>query len=193
VPEFSLWSVFYNYGSVKTMFHYEKSLTPSELDKEFSDISENIAKLGFPEGFSEFVPYAISELFANVKEHSRAKKATVCISVRGNKCVINITDNGIGFRKSYIAKKIYPKDEFSAIEFALGGLSTKSQERGFGLYSIKQLVEELGGEITVKTGKAMVEIRQNKTVSRDSPVYTEGVDIALKIPVKKVEFYKFVQ
>lgn len=175
------------------MFSYKKFLSPESLDKEFSDISEKITKLGLPEGFSEFVPYTVSELFANIKEHSRAKKAIVFISIRENKCAINIADDGIGLRKSYLAKKIYPKDEFSSIEFALGGLSTKSQERGFGLYSIKQLVGELGGEITVKTGRAVVKIQHKKTTSRDSPVYMRGVDIALKVPVEKLEFYKFVQ
>lgn len=181
------------YGKTNIMFNEKKVLSPAGLDKEFSDISEKIAKLNLPKGFFQFVPYVISELLANIKEHSRAKRVTISVTLEGNKCEINISDNGIGFRKSYLAKKIYPKDDFSAIEFAFGGLSTKSQERGFGLYSIKQLVEELGGEVVVKTGNATVEIQKNKTSSRDNPVYVKGVDIALKVSVKSMDFYKFVQ
>ena len=175
------------------MINYNRHLSPVDLDKEFENISEKIKELGLPEGFFEFVPYVIAELFANVKEHSGAKKVGVVVKIDKGNCTIAVADDGIGFRKSYLTKKIYPKDDFAAIEFAVGGLSTKdSQERGWGLYSIKKLVEELRGIMIIKSGDARIEISKNSTLAKHNSKSVRGVEVDLRVLVRKIDFYKFV-
>lgn len=173
---------------------YQKGATPKSLDEEFSEISKKLSNLELPKGFLEFVLYVISELFANIKEHSRAKAVSVSVKLTQQNCSIKIADKGVGFRKSYLAKNIYPKDDFSAIEFALSGLSTKdSRERGFGLYSIRKLTEALGGEMVIESGSARALAQKNQLNFKENADKIQGVIIAVHTPVEALDFYKFVE
>ena len=155
------------------MLNYKKKVSFGRLEQEVTKISETIAGLKLPAGFLTSILYIISEVSANVKEHSHAKNVSLTITIGKKNAEINIADDGIGFRTSYLRKKIYPKDDFSAIEFALSGLSTKgSQERGFGLYSIKKLTEALKGQLIIKTGKEVKEIAQKTAKELGLPLST---------------------
>ena len=115
------------------------------------------------------------------------------MEIKNDKCFIKIRDKGIGLRQSYLKKKIVPKDDFSAIEFALSGLSTKSsQERGFGLYSIKKLVKTLGGNLIITTGSAKISVQKNKINLHPLPQKFSGTMIEIKTPIKKLNFYKAI-
>ena len=175
------------------MLVYKKKILTKKLNEAFIIISQKIEKLTIPKEFSQFVLYAISELFANIQEHSKAKTASITVKIDKKNSLIEISDNGIGLRKSYILKKIYPKNDFSAIEFALSGLSTKDfQRRGFGFYTIRKFIESLEGEMNIKGGKALVNIRKNKMDFSLCPV-KKGVKIILKTPVKNINFYKYIE
>jgi len=176
------------------MFFYRNKIIFRNLEKELRKISEKIEVLEFPQGFLEFALYTISEIFANVKEHSLAKNILIDIKIEQKRCKIEIQDDGIGFRKSYLRKKIYPKDDFSAIEFALSGLSTKDpRERGFGLYSIKKLVEAIRGQLIIKTGLGRAIIEKNKINFNKIPKKKQGVFISINSPVKNIDFYKIIR
>lgn len=176
------------------MFNYKNKIVFASLEKELKKISKTIENLKFPPGFLEYILYVISEIFANIKEHSRAKSISIEIEITPQKCRMKITDDGIGFRRSYLRKKIYPKDDFSAIEFALSGLSTKDfRERGFGLYSIRKLIEALRGKFIIETGIARAIIEKNRINFQKNLKEKPGVSIDIETVVKKIDFYKFIK
>jgi len=174
-------------------FEYKKTFRFSELESEFVAISEEIEALKFPKGFLEFVLYALSELFANVREHSKAEKVSTTVKITDRNCLIDVADEGVGFKKTYTASGIYAKDDVSAIEFALSGLSTKNlKERGFGLYSIRKLGEDLGGTLTVESGLARAIIRENTIAFVHRKQKMKGVRVGIAVPVKSLDFYKVI-
>lgn len=176
------------------MLNYKKSATFNQLDKEFENITKKLEKIEFPKGFLDFLLYTVSELFANIKEHSKAKRAFLLIKLLEKNCLIEVSDNGIGLRKSYLLKKIYPKNDFSAIEFALSGLSTKDPtERGFGLYTIRKFIEALGGKMVITSGLASSSIKRNRVESKKLTKPIEGTKIYLETEIKKLDFYKLIE
>ncbi len=176
------------------MINYKKRIPFKKLDDEFAVISEEIEKLKIPEGFLQFVLYSISELFANIKEHSKADRISIEIKIDKDVFLVKVSDDGIGLRKSYLSKGIFPKDDSSAIEFALSGLSTKDpKERGYGLYTIRKFIETLDGTMELKSGKSLAIIGRNKIQFKKILGETKGVNILLKTKIKKVDFYKIVK
>lgn len=176
------------------MINLNKKTTFQKLNQEFINISEQIEKLKFPKGFLQFILYTLSELFNNIKEHSKAKTVLIQININKKNCLMQISDNGIGLRESYLLKKIYPKDDFAAVEFALSGLSTKdAQERGFGLYSVRKLVENLNGDMMIKSNQAQALISKNQIISKKILKKVQGVGIIIDVPVKAFDFYKIIK
>lgn len=176
------------------MFNYEEKITFSELEQAFNDISQNIRKQTLPKGFLTFILYVLSELFANIKEHSQTKTIFIALKINKRNCLIKISDQGIGFRSSYLRKKIYPKDDFAAIEFALSGLSTKDmQERGFGLYSIRKLIEKLKGKMIISSDVAIALIGKNQITFKRSAKKIRGVSINIAVGVNALDFYKIIR
>jgi signal transduction histidine kinase len=171
-----------------------KKFYTEKIDDEFNKLSTYFQNLKLPNGFLDFLIYAISELFANIKEHSNAKLVSVKIKFSEKQCFIYISDNGIGLRNSYLSKKIFPKDDRIAIEFALGGYSTKNlQERGFGLYSIRNLMEALKGTMTIRSGKIAAEISKNTITFKEIPKAIKGTAITLDTKIQKIDVYKFIE
>jgi len=175
------------------MINYKKRVNSSDLEEELKTISKKVEELKLPKGFLEFVIYVFSEISANIKEHSEAKSTIIEIKINKD-CLISFSDNGIGLRKSYLLKEIYPKDDRAAIEFALGGLSTKgSQERGFGLYSIKKLTSNLEGEMIIKSGSIEAVIKKNQVNFNNLVEEKKGVNIIIKTKVKELDFYNAIE
>ncbi len=177
------------------IFKYKKSIIISNFDKEIDLISEKIKNLNLPKGFFEFIIYTLSELLVNVKEHAKIDKISLVVIIDKKRSLINVVDKGIGLKQSYLSHRIYAKDDFSAIEFALSGLSTKakgSQERGFGLYSIRKFIEEVRGEIIMESGLARVFIQKNKINFQNLKRKVRGTSINLNTPLKKIDFYKII-
>lgn len=176
------------------MFQYKNSISINNIDNELNNVSEKIRTLELPKGFLEGILYTISELFANIKEHSKARGARVQIKINNKNCCIEISDDGIGIRKSYILKNIYPKDDFSAIEFALSGLSTKDvNERGFGLYTIRKFSETLQGKMTMESGRGSALIEKNKIEFRTVSKTIKGVRVSIEINIKDIDFYQIIK
>lgn len=76
---------------------------------------------------------AVRELLTNVVKHSRANKIVVCIRKVGNHVQITVKDNGVGFDKSTMRK------------------SDTIREGGFGLFSIRENLEHIKGNLEIKT------------------------------------------
>jgi predicted ATPase/signal transduction histidine kinase len=80
-----------------------------------------------PDETTKITLYRISqELLMNIIKHSQAKKAIIIVSCRDRHLTIRVEDNGIGFESS--------------------GLNRKS---GFGLFSISERMNALGGSIQI--------------------------------------------
>ncbi len=73
---------------------------------------------------------AVRELLVNVVKHSQARKVKVSVQKDGGNIRIHVEDNGIGFDSS----KIY---------------SYSDRTRGFGLFSIRERLDYLGGYFTI--------------------------------------------
>lgn len=173
--------------------NYKKTISPKELEREFDSIFRETEHSKFPSGFMQFVLYALAELFANVKEHSKSTRVYLAVKIDKN-CLIRVEDDGIGVRNSYLSKNIYPKDDSSAIELAIAGLSTKDfKERGYGLYSIKKFIESFNGKMEIKSGASSVEIQKNKIQFKKVSKKVKGTCILLEIKVQDIDFYKIIR
>lgn len=82
-----------------------------------------------------FLYQAVRELFTNVAKHAQTEKANVSIEKDHANIRICVEDNGVGFTRS---RKH----------------SSKDKNKGFGLFSIKERLEQLGGHLEIETHDA---------------------------------------
>lgn len=75
---------------------------------------------------------SVRELLANVIKHARAKNIKVSICKEGEKIAITVQDDGIGFDSS-------------------GNLEESDLTKGFGLFSIHENLNQLGGNVEVNS------------------------------------------
>ena len=77
---------------------------------------------------------ATRELLTNVVKHAQAKQATVTV-LKETDCVsVKVEDNGVGFDTP-------------------DGMLTPGQTKGFGLFSIRERIEHLGGKFEIRSGR----------------------------------------
>ena len=81
-----------------------------------------------------FLFTAVRELLANVSKHARANKVKVTVRRLDNCISIHVTDDGVGFNA---AKMSFYLDE----------------NRGFGLFSIRERLHHLGGQMDIRSQK----------------------------------------
>ncbi len=90
---------------------------------------------GQPQPFDEAVRVmlfrAVRELLINVAKHADAAHATVRLQTEGDGVLLTVEDDGRGFDPSRL------------------GQSTRSGNRGFGLFNIRERVEHLGGKVQI--------------------------------------------
>ena len=171
-----------------------KKIPLKAIPDEYEKFNQQLHEVTLPSGFSEFLLYVLSEMFSNISEHSEATLANLLVRLLNRQCAVEIGDNGIGLRSSYEKKEIYPKDDFAAIQFALSGLSTKNfKERGYGFYSTRKLVSQNKGKLYVYSGIAKVEITHSETKLNHARKKLKGVSVRIEIPVRKIDFYKFIE
>ena len=85
----------------------------------------------------------INNLIQNVIAHSHADKIKIALSKQGNNLRLLLADNGVGIEKEdlkHIFERLYKCDK---------GRSEKGS--GLGLSIVHQLVEKMGGSITVES------------------------------------------
>jgi len=163
------------------------------LDKLEQDLYKEISNLNFHDRFYLSLKHIIYEILANIKEHLLCKNVEIKIKITQKTVTINIIDDGIGLKQSYLKNGIFVNDDKQAIEMALAGVSTKKRnERVFGLSSIRKLSEKLGGSIYIKTGTIQAEFK--KDISKFSKInFIKGTDILLNLPIKKINIYEIIK
>jgi PAS domain S-box-containing protein len=92
-------------------------------DKKPKPLDEDIKTLLFRD---------VRELLINVVKHSKATKVKISIHCVGDKMHVGVEDNGIGFDPAEVAAK-------------------SVKEGGFGLFSIRERLEQLGGHLEIES------------------------------------------
>ncbi|KJK57052.1 nickel transporter [Saccharothrix sp. ST-888] len=83
---------------------------------------------------------------ANVREHAHARTAALTLSYLGDQVVLDISDDGTGFRSDPTAAD--PTDPTAADPAAPGAAAP---DRGHGLPAMRARVRQLGGTLTVES------------------------------------------
>lgn len=105
-------------------------------------------------GGEEIVKYVVGELVDNIYQHSCFSYALVMAQKYAGMGFVDLSffDNGVTIPKNFADHGWEFKPHEAIIE-AIKGLSTKSDERGYGLYtSTKIFVEGLKGQILIVSG-----------------------------------------
>lgn len=142
------------------------------------------------------VHYFIDEFTENIVEHSGESCGRIMIQYYPVKeyLEICIIDEGKSILGSYLENgKTEITNDKEAIRAALNGISTKSQERGFGFHtSLDIIFKAIGGNVCVVSGAGMY---ANQLLIK-FPSYWKGTLLSIKIP-KKFEnpdsYYDFVK
>ena len=176
------------------MFSYDIKIKSAVLESEIQNITDGIVKQKLPAGFADLVIYVLSELCANVDEHSSAPDCRIRLNLDSEACVLSMEDNGIGFRNSYLGINKHTKDDRSAIMLALGGLSTKnSNERAFGLHSVRALIEHQRGKMIIKSGTCEVSITNDRMDFKELNKTLGGVHVAIETLVSSINIYNIIR
>ena len=94
------------------------------------------AKLKLDRQTSIILFRSIKEILVNVIKHSRASKVNLRVKKKSDIIEVEIEDNGIGF-------------DTSGIDLNYG----EKRKGGFGLFSIREQIEYLGGKFEIESGK----------------------------------------
>ena len=148
--------------------------------------------------------YLLSELTDNIYEHAHASRAYVMAQYYPKKGLIEASfmDDGVSIPRSLERGTgvKYPSDaESGAILDALEGKSAKSgSQRGFGLRTSVRVVNELGGEVLIVSGRGAVVAELGEEVrsySLGPPRELEGTLVTLRLPesARKVNLYALVE
>jgi signal transduction histidine kinase len=79
---------------------------------------------------------AVRELMVNVIKYAKAKTVNICVRKTGDKVIVDVEDDGVGFVPS-----------------KLDSVLLRGREGGFGLFNIKERMEYLGGDMNIKSSQ----------------------------------------
>lgn len=176
------------------MFEQKKKIKVPDIESEIQYIAKSITGIKLAAGISDFITYILSELSANIIEHSKTKTCVIGVFISPKEMKLNIEDCGIGIRNSYLQNKIFVKDDRTAIMIALNGISTKKlKERAFGLNSIRQLIEHQSGKMTIESGKCRVAIEKDLINFTDLKMPVKGVNINIQTKINPVNIYDIIK
>lgn len=145
------------------------------------------------------IGYALSEIFDNIWEHSKTNYGWFLAQYYKNKNYADICflDNGITIKGAYKAKGIKIKDDANAIRLALSGRSTKTVERGFGLWTTRRLITQspLMGDFLILSGKNGYYERKDNKMLFNLDCFWQGTIVLLRInkTKEKVDYTKYIE
>lgn len=138
-------------------------------------------------GAQNAIYYPISELATNIFEHSKKDEGWVFAQIYPKKKFLDlcIVDTGRGLKTCYKEERNIVLNDERAIKEAVSGHSTKpSKERGYGIYTSKQVVcKALGGNFIILSGSAaLISQKDKEKIVTMSPFNWQGVIISYRIP-----------
>jgi len=175
--------------------------TAQARDQLIGDFVEKLYTFMTPvAGVKDAIFHPISELIANIFEHSHKDEGWAFAQLNsGKKCLdICIVDSGRGLRESYKQEKNFNISDADAIGQVMIGNSTKLyNERGYGVRSSKKLIcQGLKGSFLIFSGKAalIAESRDEELIELDKAIWN-GVVLAYRIPLLKepINIYPYLE
>ena len=144
------------------------------------------------ENFHKALHFAIREIIENAFEHGQTNHCYMCAySVPTKKIVrLCILDSGIGIPDSIRTNQRYNdiQNDVEAVELASNyGVSSKSEDRGIGLYILRDVVEKNEGSLSILSGNALVEFT-SEVKGKSLTVPFSGTVIKLTLRTRR-EFY----
>jgi hypothetical protein len=164
-------------------------------ERLFSQINLLIKnKLNLEPDFESAVSYLISEISDNIIEHSGNERGWLTVTYYPNTLYLDICiiDTGKTILGSYQdGGKVDITDDTTAVEKALEGISTKSEERGTGLRTSRAIsMDGLEGDFILYSGHALY---YRKSITH-LPIRWPGTFVAVRIKSRVPNFslYNFV-
>lgn len=151
-------------------------------------------------GIKDAVDYPLTELVANIFEHSKSASGYVFAQFYPKKKYLDIciVDTGRGLAKSYNEEVGFGLSDEQAIRKALEGFSTKPNrhERGYGLNTSKKLIcQGLGGGFVLLSGSAVfISSGKKEMIAQLNNFYWQGVIIAYRMPKPEqpIDIHEFI-
>ncbi len=171
-----------------SILHKENPMERERLESLFANmVYKTVDKTGI-EGIGNVIYYPISELVANIFDHSKDDKGFIYSQFYPtlNSLDICIVDRGRGLTAAYKQEKNRDLSDENAIAEVMMGNSTKpDKERGYGVRTSKQVVcEALGGEFILLSGSsALVSAKKRERLIALPNFFWQGVIIAYRIPI----------
>lgn len=179
----------------------EDAVRSDRFNDSYADCIYQFFKSQGLENNTQPIKYVISELIANIAEHSRCNRSV--FAIRANKrlnCIeAAFFDNGITIPGSFADAGIKRKSG-ECIREAVTGTSTKPEAgRGHGLPSTTKILKEMNCDILIVSGQAAFYLNgTNKYLEEDTlyeldePSKLNGtlVSFQMYLPTKKVDIYR---
>lgn len=177
-------------------FPTDKSEVNSSVrERLFSQLNFLIQdRLNLESDYENAVSYLISEISDNIIEHSGDERGWLMVQYYPNTLYLDICiiDTGKTILGSYLDNgRTDIKDDTTAIEKALEGISTKSIERGTGLRTSRAIsMDGLEGDFVLYSGNALY----FKNSINYLPIRWPGTFVAIRIKrrVSNFSIYNFV-
>ncbi|MFH1734494.1 MAG: ATP-binding protein, partial [bacterium] len=118
------------------------------------------------ENFHKALHFAIREVIENAFEHGQTDHCYMCAYSVPSKQLVRlcILDTGVGIPQSMISSGKYAdiKDDLEAVDKASQKyVSSKSEDRGIGLYILRDVAEKNDATLTIVSGRAKLDISKN--------------------------------
>jgi len=139
------------------------------------------------------VSYLISEITDNIVEHSGKDRGWILTQYYKNTKYLDICiiDTGKTILGSYKAHNFTFKDDAQALQSALEGISTKSNERGTGIRTSKTIsLLGLKGDFAIYSGYALY--YKDKIVNLPVPWTGTFVAMRIKEGIQNFSIYSYV-
>ena len=133
--------------------------------------------------------------------HGEGTFANVSMNLDAKNLTMAICDNGVGIPQvlrtafkqrgsdSELIRYFTEPDmilDSRLIEMSTeGGLTSKAERKGMGLYYLKSLVLNEGGELRIRSGNACVDFTRSKVIDKDNMINSPGTMIRISAPTKK--------
>jgi len=149
------------------------------------------SRLKGAENFHKALHFAIRETVENAFEHGQTKHCYMCAYSVPTKNLVRlcILDTGIGIPNSMRSSQRYRiESNVEAVKLSSNyGISSKAEDRGIGLYILRDVVEKNEGILSILSGNALVDISK-KIKGNELSFSFLGTIIKLTLKTRK-EFY----